>query len=142
MEYNASYQSLYHICPALFRLLYGCGLRISEALSLKCEDVNLTDGFIIIHETKNGEERQLPLSESLKNVLAQYRNYCRGNANGHDYFFAKRNGIKCSPDTIYKKFRKMLYRAKISHAGKGNGPRVHDFSYPNLNKIQTFSKDA
>jgi integrase len=129
MEYNASYQSLYHVCPALFRLLYGCGLRISEALSLKCEDVNLTDGFIIIHETKNGEERQLPLSESLKNVLAQYRNYCRSNANGHDYFFAKRNGAKCSPDTIYKKFRKILYRAKISHAGKGNGPRVHDFRH-------------
>jgi integrase/recombinase XerD len=100
MEYHANYQSLHHVCPALFRLLYGCGLRINEALALKCEDVNLTEGFIIIHETKNGEERQLPLSESLKNVLAQYCNYCRSNANGQDYFFVKRNGQKCSSDTI------------------------------------------
>lgn len=129
MEYNAGYQSLYHVYPALFRLLYGCGLRINEALSLKCEDVNLTEGFIIIHETKNGEERQLPLSESLKNVLVQYRNYCRSNANSQDYFFVKRNGERCSSDTIYRKFRKILYYAKISHGGKGHGPRVHDFRH-------------
>lgn len=129
MEYNASYQSHYHVCPALFRLLYGCGLRVNEALSLKCEDVNLTEGFIIIHETKNGEERQLPLSESLKNVLVQYYDYCRCNANNQDYFFAKNNGGKCSSNAIYKKFRKMLYYAKISHGGKGHGPRVHDFRH-------------
>lgn len=129
MEYNASHQSHYHVCSALFRLLYGCGLRVNEALSLKCEDVNLTDGFIIIHETKNGEERQLPLSESLKNVLVQYYNYCRINANGQDYFFVKNNGEKCSSDTIYRKFRKVLYNAKISHGGKGHGPRVHDFRH-------------
>jgi len=129
MEYNASYQSLYHVCPALFRLLYRCGLRINEALSLKCANVNLADGYIIIHETKNGMERQLPLSESLKNVLAQYYNYCRRNADGQDYFFAKRNNEKCSSDTIYRKFRKMLYFAKISHGGKGIGPRVHDFRH-------------
>jgi len=129
MEYNTNYQSLYHVCPALFRLLFGCGLRVNEALSLKCEDINLTDGFIIIHETKNGEERQLPLSESLINVLVQYRNYCRSNANGQDYFFVKRNGERCSSDTIYRKFRKILYYAKISHGGKGHGPRVHDFRH-------------
>lgn len=129
MEYNPSYQSLYHICPALFRLLYGCGLRVNEALSLKCEDVNLTEGFIIIHETKNGEERQLPLSESLKNVLLQYRNYCRSNTDGQDYFFVKRNGESCSSDTIYRRFRKILYCAKISHAGKGHGPRLHDLRH-------------
>lgn len=129
MEHNASYQSPNHVCSALFRLLYGCGLRITEALSLKCEDVNLTDGFIIIHETKNGEERQLPLSESLKNVLVQYYDYCRSNANNQNYFFVKYNGEKCSSDSIYRKFRKVLYYAKISHGGKGHGPRVHDFRH-------------
>lgn len=129
MEYNANYRSHYHVCPALFRLLYGCGLRVNEALSLKCEDVNLTEGFIIIRETKNGEERQLPLSESLKNVLLQYYDYCRHNDNNHGYFFVKENGERCSSDSIYRKFRKMLYYAKISHGGKGYGPRVHDFRH-------------
>ncbi len=129
IEYRYSYQSLGQVCAALFRLLYGCGLRINEALSLKCEDVNLTDGFIVIHETKNGEERKLPLSKSLITVLRQYYSHYRSNANGQDYFFVKRNGMKCSSDTIYRKFRKMLYHANISHGGKGHGPRVYDFRH-------------
>jgi integrase/recombinase XerD len=43
---------------------------------------------------------------------------------------------------VYKNFRRFLWRARISHGGRGYGPRVHDFRYPNLNKIQTFSQDA
>lgn len=129
LEYHASYQSLHHVLPALFRLLYGCGLRISEALSLKCDDVNLTDGFITIHESKNGEERRLPLSDSLKVVLEQYVAHCRKNADDSEYFFVKRNGERCSSSTIYKKFRVILFQAGISHQGKGKGPRLHDLRH-------------
>jgi len=129
MKYRYNYQSIYHICPALFRVLYGCGLRVSEALSLKCEDVNLSEGFITIHETKNGEGRQLLLSESLKNVLEQYYVNCRNDAGGKDFFFVKRNGRQCSPDNVYRKFREILHHAEITHGGKGKGPRVHDFRH-------------
>jgi len=129
LDYHASYQSLHHVLPALFRLLYGCGLRITEALSLRCEDVNLTDGCITIHETKNGEERRLPLSDSLRIVLEQYATHCRRNACGREHFFVKRNGERCSGSTIYKKFRKILFHAGISHGGKGKGPRLHDLRH-------------
>jgi len=129
LDHHTSYHSLHHVLPALFRLLYGCGLRINEALSLRCQDVDLTDGCIAIHETKNGEERRLPLSHSLKIVLEQYATQCRRNACGAEYFFVKRNGERCSADSIYKKFRKILFHAGISHGGKGKGPRVHDFRH-------------
>ncbi len=129
LEYHASYQSLHHILPALLRLLYGCGLRISEALSLRCEDVNLTDGYITIHETKNGEERRLPLSDTLRIVLKQYDRFCRNNDISSEFFFAKRNGERCSGSTIYKKFRAILFQAGISHGGKGKGPRLHDLRH-------------
>ncbi|MDP2791687.1 MAG: tyrosine-type recombinase/integrase [Rectinemataceae bacterium] len=130
LDYHASYQSLHHVLPALFRLLYGCGLRISEALSLRCEDVNLSDGCITIHETKNGEQRRLPLSDSLKIVLEQYVSHCRPSTCGKgELFFVKRNGEKCSSDTVYRKFRKILFHAGISHGGKGKGPRVHDLRH-------------
>lgn len=109
LDFHANYQSLHHILPALFRLLYGCGLRISEALSLKCEDVNLSDGYITIHESKNGEERRLPLSDSLRIVLEQYAKHCCKTACSSEIFFAKRNGERCSASTIYKKFRKILF---------------------------------
>ena len=129
LDYHANYQSLHHILPALFRLLYGCGLRISEALSLRCEDVNLSDGCITINETKNGEQRQLPLSNSLRIVLEQYVAHYRMNARGREYFFVKRNGERCTAGTIYKKFRKILFHAGISHGGMGKGPRLHDLRH-------------
>lgn len=32
--------------PVIFRILYGCGLRVSEVVGLRCRDVNLKDGFL------------------------------------------------------------------------------------------------
>lgn len=129
LEYHTSYQSLHHVLSPLFRLLYGCGLRISEALSLTCEDVDLSGGCITIQETKNGEERRLPLSDSVKTVLERYATRYRSNAGCQEYFFVKRNGERCSRNTIYRKFRTILFHAGISHGGKGKGPRVHDFRH-------------
>ena len=129
LDYHANYQSVHHVLPALFRLLYGCGLRISEALALRCDDVNLTDGYVTIHETKNGEERRLPLSGSLRSVLVQYVVDYRKNTRGTAYFFVKQNGAQCSRNTIYKKFRIVLFKAGISHRGKGKGPRLHDLRH-------------
>ncbi|MCF7986369.1 MAG: site-specific integrase [Methylovulum sp.] len=50
-------------------LLYPCvilamstGMRQGELMGLKWQDVNLKDGYLILHETKNGERRRIPLS--------------------------------------------------------------------------------
>lgn len=129
LEYHASYQSVHHILSPLFRLLYGSGLRISEALSLKCDDVDLSGGCITVHETKNGAERRLPLADSLKNVLQRYAARHRPDVGGEEYFFVKQNRERCSRSTIYTKFRRILFDAGISHRGKGKGPRVHDFRH-------------
>lgn len=129
LPYHPSYRSNYHALPPLFRLLYGCGLRISEALSLRCADVDLSGGCITIHETKNGEERRLPLSDSLRIVLEQYAGCYRQNACEKEYFFVKQNGEQCSCDSIYRRFRRILFNAGISHGGKGKGPRVHDMRH-------------
>ncbi len=42
-------------------LALSTGMRQSELMGLKWPDVNLQDGFIILHETKNGERRRVPL---------------------------------------------------------------------------------
>ncbi|MBY0500394.1 MAG: tyrosine recombinase XerC [Alphaproteobacteria bacterium] len=54
---------------ALFMLLYGCGLRISEALSLNGSDWN--DTFLHIRG-KGGKERQVPLLVSIVDKVKQY----------------------------------------------------------------------
>lgn len=118
-----------HIYPALFRVIYGCGLRVSEAITLKCTNVNLDEKYIIIYESKNGEDRILPISESLSEILCLYKNTYFPKRPDQDYFFSKLNGGKCSSDTVYRWFRTILRKAGISHGGKGYGPRVHDFRH-------------
>jgi len=59
---------------ALFTLLYGCGLRIDEALSLNIEDVNTT-GFLRV-TGKGNKQRDLPLLKEISTAIAQYRNAC------------------------------------------------------------------
>ncbi len=61
--------------PAILRLLYGTGMRVSEALSVRNRDMHLEEHYIHLRKTKNGSERIVPVSESLEAVLRQYMGY-------------------------------------------------------------------
>lgn len=121
------------ILPALFRMLYATGLRISEALELTCEDVNLHDNSLLVRNSKNGLDRTVPFSDTLSEVLTvylEYRNeYSKLLYNISNRFFIRSDGKDCKVSTVYRWFRKILYRAGISHGGKGIGPRIHDFRH-------------
>lgn len=43
------------------RMLYGCGLRISECLSLRVNCFNFDEGILTIHDGKGGKDRTVPL---------------------------------------------------------------------------------
>jgi len=60
------------IMPCLLRLLYGTGIRISEALSLKNKDVNINGRYLTLKDTKNGKDRLVPMSNSLTAVCKDY----------------------------------------------------------------------
>lgn len=59
---------------ALFTLLYGCGLRINEALSLDIKDYP-RDGFLRVIG-KGNKERQVPVLELVENILEEYLLSC------------------------------------------------------------------
>jgi integrase len=132
------------ILPLLLRILYGSGLRVSEALSLKKEDVDLDEGVLFIKMAKFGKERLVPLSRSVHERCGQYAAEMERHPAWKDttYFFPAPHGGKYSEDTVYRQFRRLLWEAGISHGGRGKGPRVHDLRYPYLNKIRTFSLNA
>jgi integrase len=118
--------------PALFRLLYGTGVRLSEALFLQNRDINLENNYFIIKGCKNGKDRIIPFSDTLSDVCRQYyeyRNLHLGKCSGDDYFFITHTGSICPRKTIYNWFRRVLFDAGISHLGKGHGPRIHDFRH-------------
>lgn len=59
---------------ALFIILYGTGLRISEALSLNAQDVKGTENITIIG--KNNKSRRVPLIPEVHQALQEYLNIC------------------------------------------------------------------
>lgn len=61
---------------ALFELIYSCGLRISEASSLKVSNVHLNERIIIV-QGKGSKERMVPFGQAAKERLEAYLNNVR-----------------------------------------------------------------
>ena len=57
----------------LFGLMASTGLRVSEAIHLRDEDVDLKLGMLTIRQTKFAKSRQLPIHSSTVKALARYR---------------------------------------------------------------------
>ena len=115
--------------PLLFRLLYCCGLRISEALRLKILDVDFDYGTLFIKESKFKKDRIIPMSASLTNMFIRYQSLFNKNNKPEDYYFRNKNGTPLTHDCVYDVYRKLLWKAGISHGGKGKGPRLHDLRH-------------
>jgi len=60
------------VMPVLYRTIYACGLRCSEARLLRAWDVDVENGVLQIRDAKGGKDRQLPVSEPLRARLAAY----------------------------------------------------------------------
>lgn len=126
---NSTSPYIHNILPVLIRVLYSSGLRISEALKLKVRDVNLEEGYFMIRESKLDKERIVPMSPSLLVVCKAYRQSM--GLLEDDYFFPSKDYSQLSPNTIYNRFRKILWEAGIPYMGKGHGPRLHDLRHTN-----------
>jgi integrase len=54
------------------KLLYGCGMRISEAIRLRVKDIDFDNRRIEIHQSKGNKSRVVPMPEELVEVLQRY----------------------------------------------------------------------
>ena len=52
-------------------LMYGCGMRVSEATRLRIKDLDFDRGQIVLRETKRGKERVVPLPGSIEKKLRE-----------------------------------------------------------------------
>jgi integrase len=118
------------IMPVLFRTIYACGLRCSEARLLRGDDVDIDTGVLRIRDAKGGKDRQVPISEALRNRLAGYHAQAAGQPGRREWFFpGSRPGEPLTLGNIGHNFRRFLWQARISHGGRGHGPRVHDLRH-------------
>jgi|SRR6185295_11199558 len=61
----------------IVRLLYGCGLRVSEPLNLRIKDVDLTNGRVMLKGAKGGKDRVVALPCSLTEEIQAQTDYAR-----------------------------------------------------------------
>jgi integrase/recombinase XerD len=125
-HYCAEVPLRHHIMPLLFRLLYGCGLRVSEALNLRIQDVDLHAGILTIIDGKFNKDRLVPMSPENTQRCCDYVKVVHLFSNSGDYLFPGSDRQALTKGNVYKNFRRFLWQARISHGGRGKGPRLHD----------------
>jgi len=116
------------IMPEVFRLLYGCGFRVKEVLNLHIQDVDLNQGIITVRQGKFRKDRLVPPALSLVNRLRKYADYFESRP-PDAIFFPGPNGRPFALRTVYTLFRETLLQCGIPHAGRGKGPRIHDYRH-------------
>ena len=85
---------------AVVTLLYGCGLRISEALSLRGTDAPLRDVLRIVG--KGGKERLVPVIAAAQRAVADYTALCPYDLDSDAPLFRGQRGGALSPRLIQK----------------------------------------
>jgi site-specific recombinase XerD len=125
------------VAPLTFRtlvlLLYGAGLRISEAVALTVDDVDLTAGLLVVRNTKFFKTRMLPIGPRLSSALKLYAETRLALLNrppSADTYLLGRHGIAISRQVAERYFRMVR-----SHVGIGRRdgsyfqPRMHDLRH-------------
>jgi len=89
---------------AILETLYGCGLRVSELVSLKISDLFFDEGFVKI-TGKGNKQRFVPIGSFTQNYIEIYKNTVRTHINiqkGHeDTLFLNRRGRQLTRAMIF-----------------------------------------
>lgn len=90
---------------ALLVLIYGCGLRIGEALSLRYKDIPQGDVLSIIG--KGNKQRQVPVLPVIKEAIADYVSHCPYPFTPDAPLFLGQRGKALDPAIFQKELRKL-----------------------------------
>lgn len=91
-----------YILPVLFRMMYCCGMRPTEPLRLRCQDVCLKTGEIFIRQTKNCKDRRIVMSEDLLQLCQTYDSQM----GRREYFFEHWKGGGLNPKWMLVQFHR------------------------------------
>ena len=94
----------------IVELLYGCGLRVSELVNLKLNNIDINSKYIQCYG-KGSKERVVPFGEKAKSALKNYLKYreiivTQNNLKNSKELFIKENGKKITRQDVYNFIRK------------------------------------
>ena len=124
------------VFETLFGLIASTGMRISEALSLRNEDVDLKYGMLTIHQTKFGKSRQVPMHPSTVEALRRYRwmrDLSGESVQNEAPFFVgtrgRRRGLPLSHRQVHRVFAELRGQLGWINRGTHHAPRIHDLRH-------------
>lgn len=110
------------IVPLLFRMMFCCGMRPSEPLHLKLEDVNLNNGNIFIRQSKRKKDRRILISDDLLQLCKRYD----AMIGSREYFFPKWDGGMLPTYWMTNQFRICWRNSGLEKRGN---PRPYDLRH-------------
>jgi integrase/recombinase XerD len=115
----------------IYGLLSVSGMRVSEALNLDVEDVDLDEGVLTICNTKFGKSRLVPVHATTIAALRNYREERDAFLAGRiaKPFFISTPGRRIIPSTLDRAFRRLTRRLGLRGASDHTGPRLHDLRH-------------
>jgi len=117
---------------ALFGLIAAAGLRISEALHLRCKDIDLVQGMLTIRQTKFSKSRLVPLHATAVKALQKYTAFRQlyVPVRLEALLFVSASGAGLVNRTVHGVFERL--RAELGWTARGAhaAPRIHDLSSP------------
>ncbi|HBU99357.1 tyrosine recombinase XerC [Thalassospira lucentensis] len=90
---------------ALFTLLYGCGLRISEALDLNANQSPTGDSMVITG--KGNKQRLVPVLPIIRDAIEDYLRACPYAPHGNDALFVGARGKRLVAQVAQREMRKV-----------------------------------
>lgn len=88
---------------AMLELLYATGIRVSEIINLKLDDINLNVGFLVCRDGQR--ERTIPFGKRASKALDEYLNQARGEllkGQESDWLFTNCNGKAMTRQGFWK----------------------------------------
>jgi len=115
----------------LFGLIAATGIRLSEAMGLEPDDVELDTGVLTVRLAKFGKSRLVPLHPTTSAALRSYAN--RRDAHlglrcGSTFFVADRGG-RLLHQYVHSVFWRLSREIGLRRPEDRTGPRVHDFRH-------------
>jgi site-specific recombinase XerD len=93
----------------LLWIIYSCGLRRSEVINIRLEDIDRTRNIIHIREGKGRVDRIVPVPDKLWSKLDEYID----SYNPKEYLFEGQHGRRYSSESVYNVFKQALNRVGI-----------------------------
>lgn len=90
---------------AMFLFLYGCGLRIGEALALNRNDAPLGD--VVSISGKGNKERIVPVLPAIAEAITAYLDACPYVLKGQDPLFVGARGKRLNPGVVQRQMRRL-----------------------------------